>query len=165
MTIGLLTLHLVSITVVGITVFYGIHIPEGGGAFGHHFLYALGAAMLAVFAHTMTYFYFVGMSGNLKRAVQEHGRGEDWLASSRRLKSKVLPWAFVGMGLLMVTFILGGGAHTRAVPGWIHGGLGYLAFGYSVVALFVEGYYLLRQNSLINAFNRELVGAPEEKTV
>lgn len=163
MTIGLLTLHLIAIAALGVTVFYGIRIPMGGGAFGRHFLYALAAAMLAVFSHTMTYFYFVGMAGNLKRAIQEHGRGQDWLVSSRKLRAKVLPWAFGGMGLVMVTFILGGGAHTRAIPSWIHTGLGYLTLGYSVLALFVEGYYLLRQNSLINAFNRELVGAPKEE--
>ena len=56
----------------------------------------------------MTYFYFVGMSSNLKRAVEEHGRGKDRLAESRRIKAKVMPWAFGGMFLLMVTFILGG---------------------------------------------------------
>ena len=152
-------MHLLSIGAIAITVFYGIHIPEGGGAFGRHFMFALVAAMLAVFTHTMTYFYFVGMGSNLKRAVQEHGRGEDRLVRSRRLKSKVLPWAFGGMLLLMVTFILGGGAHTRAIPSWIHGGLGYLALIYSGLALLVEGYYLLQQNSLVNAFQRELVGA------
>jgi len=115
--------------------------------------------MLAVFTHTMTYFYFVGMGSNLKRAVQEHGRGQDRLAESKRIKAKVLPWAFAGMGLLMVTFILGGGAHTMAIPAWLHGGLGYIAFIYSGVALLVEGYYLLRQNTLVNAFQRELLGA------
>ncbi len=46
MTIALLTLHLVSIVTIAMTVFYGIHIPEGGGAFGHHFMYALAAASL-----------------------------------------------------------------------------------------------------------------------
>jgi Na+/H+ antiporter NhaC len=161
MTIGLLTLHVLSIAAIGITVFYGIHIPDGGGAFGRHFLYALAAACLAVFTHTMTYFYFVGMGSNLKRAVEEHGRGKDRLAESRKIKAKVLPWAFLGMGILMVTFILGGGAHTRAIPSWIHGGLGYFALGYSVVALLVEGYYLLQQNGLVNAFQRELLGARE----
>lgn len=109
----------------------------------------------------MTYFYFVGMGSNLKRAVEEHGRGKDRLAESRKIKAKVLPWAFLGMGILMVTFILGGGAHTRAIPSWIHGGLGYFALGYSVVALLVEGYYLLQQNGLVNAFQRELLGARE----
>jgi hypothetical protein len=157
MTIGLLTLHLLSIVAVGITVFYGIRIPHGGGAFGHHFLYALGAASLAVFTHTMTYFYFVGMGANLKRAVEEHGRGQDRLAESRRIKRRVFPWAFFGMGLLMATFILGGGAHTRVIPGWIHGGLGYLALAYTVVAFFVEGFYLLQQNGVVNEFQRELV--------
>lgn len=163
MTIGLLTLHLLSIGAIGVTVFYGIHIPDGGGAFGKHFIYALGAAMLAVFTHTMTYFYFVGMSGNLKRAVKEHGRGEDSLKASRRIKSKVLPWTFGGMGLLMVTFILGGGAHTQAIPSWMHTSLGYISFAYSFVALFVEGYYLLQQNSLVNAFQRELLGVREKR--
>lgn len=158
MTIGLLTLHILSIVTIGITVFYGIYIPEGGGAFGRHFMYALAASMLSVFSHTMTYFYFVGMGSNLKKAVQEHGRGKDRLVSSRRIKAKVLPWAFGGMVLLMATFILGGGAHTRAIPSWIHGGLGYLALVYSGVAFLVEGYYLLQQNSLINAFHRELTG-------
>jgi hypothetical protein len=156
MTVGLLTLHLLSITGISITVFYGIHIPEGGGAFGHHFLYALGAACLAVFTHTMTYFYFVGMGSNLKRAVQEHGRGEDRLTESRHIKSRVMPWAFGGMFLLMATFILGGAAHTRVIPGWIHGTLGYTALIFSIVAFFVEGYYLLQQNSLVNAFQKEL---------
>ncbi len=157
MTIALLTLHLISIGILAVTVFYGIHIPDGGGAFGRHFMLALISALLAVFTHTMTYFYFVGMSGNLKRAVQEHGRGEERLLESRRIKSKVLPWAFGGMFLLMVAFIMGGAAHTRAVPGWIHGGLGYLALAYSLVALLVEGYYLLKQNTVVNAFQRELV--------
>ncbi len=161
MTIGLLTLHLLSIVAVGITVFYGIHIPDGGGAFGHHFLYALGAASLAVFTHTMTYFYFVGMGANLKRAVQEYGRGQDRLVESRRIKGRVFPWAFGGMGLLMATFILGGGAHTRVIPGWIHGGLGYLALAYTIVAFLVEGFYLLQQNGVVNDFNRELVSAEE----
>ena len=162
MTIGLLTLHFLSIGTIAVTVFYGINIPSGGGAFGRHFLFSLGAAMLAVFTHTMTYFYFVGMGSNLKKAVQEHGRGEDRLRESRRIKAKVLPWAFAGMGLLMITFILGGGAHTRAIPSWIHGGLGYLSFGYSVVAMLVEGYYLLQQNTVVNAFQRELLGVKEE---
>lgn len=163
MTIGLLTLHFISIAAIGYTVFYGIYIPEGGGAFMRHFMGALIAAMLAVFTHTMTYFYFVGMGSNLKRAVKEHGRGAERLAASRAIKAKVLPWAFGGMGLLMVTFILGGGAHTMAIPAWIHGGLGYTAFVYSGVALLVEGYYLLQQNTLVNAFQRELLGAKQHQ--
>lgn len=162
MTIGLLTMHFLSIAAIGITVFYGIKIPEGGGAFGRHFMIALVAAMLAVFTHTMTYFYFAGMSGNIKRAVEEHGRGKERLLESRRIKAKVLPWAFGGMGLLMVTFVLGGAAHTRAIPSWIHGGLGYFALIYSGLALLVEGYYLLQQNAIANAYQRELQGAKPE---
>ena len=163
MTIGLLTLHVLSILSIAITVFYGILIPQGGGAFGRHFMIALIAAMLAVFTHTMTYFYFVGMTSNLKKTIQERGRGEEHLKAARRVKAKVLPWAFGGMGLLMVTFILGGGAHTRAIPSWIHSALGYSALGYSLVAFLAEGYYMLQLNQSVNAYQRELLGAPPEE--
>jgi hypothetical protein len=162
MTIGLLTMHFLSLAAISITVFYGIRIPEGGGAFGRHFIIALIAAMLAVFTHTMTYFYFAGMSGNIKRAVEEHSKGKERLLESRRIKAKVLPWAFGGMGLLMTTFVLGGAAHTQALPSWVHGGLGYFALIYSGVALLVEGYYLLQQNAVANAFQRELLGAKKK---
>jgi len=162
MTVALLTLNLMSVVAISITVYYGIKIPEGGGAFGRHFMIALAAAMLSVFTHTMTYFYFAGMSGNIKRAVEEHGKGKERLAESRRIKAKVMPWAFGGMGLLMATFVLGGAAHTRALPSWIHGGLGYLALIYSGLALLVEANYLLQQNALANAFHRELAGAKND---
>lgn len=162
MTVALLTMNLLSLVAISITVFYGIKIPEGGGAFGRHFMVALAAAMLSVFTHTMTYFYFAGMSGNIKRAVEEHGKGKDRLLESRRIKAKVMPWAFGGMGLLMATFVLGGAAHTQALPSWVHGGLGYLALIYSGLALLVEAFYLLQQNALANAFQRELAGAKND---
>ncbi len=129
-----------------------------------HFMGALIASMLAVFTHTMTYFYFVGMSANLKRAVKEHGRGKEKLAESKVIKAKVLPWAFGGMGLLMITFILGGAAHTMVIPGWVHGGLGYIALTYSGVSMLIEGFYLLQQNSLVNEYQRELLGVKKQKS-
>ena len=39
--------------------------------------------------------------------------------------------------------------------------LGYLSLLYSLAALVAEGYYLLQQNSLVNAFQRELLGVRE----
>ena len=157
MTLALLTLNLLSIIAIGMTVYYGIHIPAGSGAFGKHFIWALIAATAAVFTHTMTYFYFVGMGSNLRKAIEEHGKGKDYLLESRRLKSKVLPWAFLGMLILMATFILGGGAHTKAIPSWLHNGLGYTSLGASAWILFIEAYYMLRQNSLVNAYQRGLM--------
>lgn len=160
MTLGLLTLHVITIAAISASVVYGHHIPEGGGALGRHLYTGLIAVMLGVFTHTMTYFYFVGMGSSIRRAVEEHGRGKEQLQAARRLKAKVFPWAAVGMVVVMAAFIMGGGAHTRAVPAWIHNGLGYLTLAYSFLALFVEGRYLLQQNRLVNAFQKELVGIP-----
>ena len=164
MTLGLLTLHFIFVAVTGLSVFYGVLISEGGGAFGHHITLALASTLLGVFTHTMTYFYFVGMGSNLKRTVEEHNQGHEHLAASKKLKVKVFPWAFGGMALLMTTFVLGGGAHTNAFPSIIHKIPGYLVLAYSCIALFAEGYYLLKQNTLVNLFQMELSNSKERLT-
>lgn len=157
MALGLITLNLFSLLTLAATIFYGIRIPQGGGAMGRHLSIALVAVLICVFVHIMTYFYFVGMGANIRRAVEEYDFGIDALRQNKRLKQRVMPWAFGATALLMITFILGGGAHTRTLPSWTHTSLGYLALLVSLAALLVEGYFLLSQNSMVNTFQKALV--------
>ena len=160
MTVALLTLNVISLIAIAVTVFYGIMIPEGGGALGRHLTIGLFAILLAVFTHTMTFFYFIGIASSIRRAVEETGVGGEHLKQVRRLRSQVFPWAGGAMLILMTTFVLGGAAHTRALPGWIHGSLGYIALGTSVVALLVEAHYLMAQNRVVNDVDQKLRAAP-----
>jgi hypothetical protein len=156
MTVALLTLNVISLVAIGVTVFYGILIPQGGGALGHHLILGLVTVLLAVFTHTMTFFYFIGIASSIRRAVEETGIGAKHLKQVRQLRSRVFPWAGGAMLLLMTTFVLGGAAHTRALPGWVHGSLGYLVLAFSAVALFVEASYLMQQNRVVNEIDQEL---------
>jgi hypothetical protein len=164
MTVALLTLNAISLVAIAVTVFYGIMIPEGGGALGRHLTLGLLAVLLAVFAHTMTFFYFIGIASSIRRAVEETGIGAEQLKQVRRLRSQVFPWAGGAMLILMTTFVLGGAAHTRALPSWVHGSLGYLALGTSFVALLVEASYLMQQNRVVNEVDRELRARPPAQT-
>jgi hypothetical protein len=162
MALALLTLNLLSLLALGATAYWGHVIPQGGGALGRHLTLALIATLLALFTQTMTFFYFIGIGSSIRKSVQATGLGAELLRQSRWLKAQVFPWAAGAMGLLMIAFILGGAAHTRVLPGWVHGGLGYLAVAVSVAAFFLEARLLLRQNLLLNEFNRkEAVAAPE----
>jgi hypothetical protein len=163
MTVALLTLNVISLVAIAVTVFYGIMIPEGGGALGRHLSIGLLAILLAVFTHTMTFFYFIGIASSIRRAVEETGIGAAYLKQVRRLRSQVFPWAGGAMLILMTTFVLGGAAHTRALPGWVHGSFGYVALGTSFVALLVEAHYLMRQNRVVNEIDRELRARPPEE--
>ncbi|MFQ5790829.1 MAG: hypothetical protein ACE5JI_10175 [Acidobacteriota bacterium] len=156
MTIALLTLNVLTLAAISVTVFYGTLIPHGGGALGEHLSWGLLTVLLGVFTHTMTFFYFIGVGSSIRRAVEEFGVGAEYWRTSQGLKGRVFAWAGAGMLLLMVTFVLGGGAHTRAFPGWVHSVPGYLALVFSVVALGVEAHYLFRQNRTVNDFNRLL---------
>lgn len=163
MTIALLTLNVISLVAIVVTIFYGIMIPQGGGALGRHLTLGLLAILLAVFAHTMTFFYFIGVASSIRRAVEETGIGAEHLKQVRHLRSRVFPWAGGAMLVLMATFVLGGAAHTRALPSWVHGTLGYLALGTSLVALLVEAAYLLQQNRVVNEVDQALrTRAPEQ---
>lgn len=160
MTVALLTLNAISLATIAATVFYGNIIPQGGGALGRHLTLGLIAILLALFAHTMTFFYFIGVSTSIRKAVQDAGVGAEQLKQVRRLRSQVFPWAGGAMLTLMIAFILGGGAHTMALPAWIHGGFGYLAFISGLVAFIVEALYLMRQNRAVHDLEQELQSKP-----
>ncbi len=157
MALALLTFHLAGLAVFAWTCFAPF---IGEGIAGHIWL-GLAAVMLVVFAHTMSYLYLVAMTSVMRKALAgESGprvfvndpRGDELLARSRRLKASVSKWALGGMGLPMVAFILGGGAHTRAFPPVIHAAIAYAVLAFLVAAALFVGLGLLRQNRLVEAF-------------
>lgn len=168
MVLGLLTVHFAGLLVFAYTCF-GV----GGGTLAYHMAAGLIAAMLVVFAHTMSYFYLVAMTSMMRKALAgESGpaalvddpRGPELLGRSRRLKAGAAAWAMGGMILPMVAFILGGGAHTRAFPAVIHAAAGYLVFAFLILATVMVGLALLRQNRLVEAFQAAATCPAETNT-
>jgi hypothetical protein len=54
------------------------------------------------------------------------------------LKSRLFPWLTFTPLVTMAAFIIGGGAHTRVLPAWVHGGLAILALAMNLVTTIVS---------------------------
>jgi len=126
-------LYLASVALMGWMVHQGYRAaadPLGAAA---HIRFALFGLVVILFTHTMTMFYFVGTGSRIKKVVQEHGLRPDLYRRTLAFKSRLFPWLTFTPLLTMAAFIVGGAAHTRIWPSWIHGGLALVSLGMNVV--------------------------------
>ncbi len=93
-----------------------------------HVLLALFAAIMLLFGHSMTMFYFIGTGIRMKELVAEHGVTEDLISPTVRFKARVFPFATMAMLVTMVAFIIGGGVDTGRHPSWVHLVVALMAF-------------------------------------
>ena len=100
---------------------------------GTHIRFALFGIVVALFTQTMTLFYFVGTGSRIKKVVRAHGLDPGLVGRTVRFKARLFPWLTFTPLATMAAFIIGGGAHTRVVPAWVHGGLALLALGMNLV--------------------------------
>ena len=66
----------------------------------------------------------------------------------------------LAMGLVMATFILGGGVATGTVPTWVHHVLFYLAVASQAYALRIEWRVLTENERLMGDVDRRLAAVP-----
>jgi hypothetical protein len=109
-------LLMVGTVVMGYAAAYGYldlarHIPCG-------FFFAL----ISVFAHTMTLFYFAGLGASMREAVGSRGDLRPRLAEAARLRKGLALPLGLAVATVMAAVILGGGSHTRRLPVWVHHG-------------------------------------------
>jgi len=133
----------------------------------------LGGVFLATFVcvlHVMVMFHFVGSGKELKEAAEVLGGDAEIFRRVRRFKAQSFPYATFAPLVTGAAVILGGGAHTGAVPGWAHWGLGAAALALNLVSFPVE-YRALKANlELLAEVDRRLkeevspaaLGAPEK---
>ncbi len=100
-----------------------------------HVTLALFGAVMMLFGHSMTIFYFVGTGVRMKELVAEHGITEDLVTPTKRFKMKVFPFATMAMLITMITFIIGGGVDTGTVPSWVHLALATVALILNFMAM------------------------------
>jgi hypothetical protein len=123
---------------------------------GRHIRFALFGIVVILFTHTMTLFYFVGTGSRIKKVVRQHGLPPDLFRRTLRFKSRLFPWLTFTPLVTMATFIIGGGAHTRVVPGWIHGAMALLALGMNLVTGIVALYCIAENVALIDEIDEAL---------
>jgi 4-hydroxybenzoate polyprenyltransferase len=124
-----------------------------------HVLIALASSLLLLFSHCWIMFYLIGTGKAIKEAVRDHGLDPAFAEETKRFKNASYPWLMLAMGLVMATFILGGGVATEDVPSWVHHALFYLAVLVQVYTLWIEQRVLADNERLMADVDRLLAAA------
>jgi hypothetical protein len=137
------TLGLLATTVLG-------HVTEPGPAFVRsHFMLALGSTFLLVMGHSFIMFFLIATGVELKGMASQGGWGDSFRRRIVTMKSRAFPAMTLALLMAIGNFILGGAAHTRAIPGWAHGAMAWLTLAVSGLALVREYQVLAANNRLI----------------
>jgi hypothetical protein len=123
---------------------------------GGHIRFALFGIVVILFTHTMTLFYFVGTGSRIKKVVREYRLPADFFQRTLRFKSRLFPWLTFTPLVTMVAFIIGGGAHTRFLPGWVHGTLALAALAMNIVTGIVALQCIAENVTLIDEIDEAL---------
>jgi hypothetical protein len=126
-------LFLASLVLLGLVTYQGYRISGGGTDATTHIRVALFAIVVVLFTQTMTLFYFVGTGARIKKVARRYALDPMLPERTKRFKARLFPWLTFTPLVTMVAFIIGGGAHTRVIPGWVHGGLALVALGMNLV--------------------------------
>jgi hypothetical protein len=148
MAIGLLTLALVGSVALLATIVLGYG-TAAAGAVRVHFLAALGATTILVMAHSFIMFFLIATGVEMKELEKQRGWGDSFRRRTVGMKARVFPPMTLALLLVIVNFILGAAAHTRAIPGWLHGLVAWATLAACLAALWREYQALAENNRLI----------------
>jgi hypothetical protein len=149
MAIALLTLSAVGTLTLLLSIFMGYQASAGAATVGRHFLMALGSTTILVMAHSFIMFFLIATGVEMKEMEKERGTGDSFRRRTVALKSKVFPVATMALLLVILNFILGAAAHTRAMPMWVHHVLAWVTFATCALTLWREYLVLGENNRLI----------------
>ena len=147
MTGVLITFNLASFVAL-MYVFYqgfsaGVSIPMK-----NHIIMALIATGLSVFSHAMTMMYFAALGRMIRQAVEKADLNPEAVRQTKKYRGIVFRVATLAMLLVMAQTILGGGAHTKVFPAWVHEVQGILTLMVSAIAVYLETRYLILNHLL-----------------
>ena len=148
LTVGAMaTLGLIATAVLGYAV-------TDVGSAGLHVLIALATSLLLLFSHCWIMFYLIGTGKAIKEAVADGGLSQELVEETKEFKNRSYPWLMAAMGLVMATFILGGGVDTGAIPGLVHQAMFLVTLGVQLKTLWIEHLVLLDNAALIARVRR-----------
>jgi hypothetical protein len=149
MGIALLTLAAVgTLSLLATTLLAYVGAP-GSAWMRHHFLMGLTSTFLLVMAHSFVMFFLIATGVELKEMEKSAGWGDSFRRRTVALKSQVFPLMTSALLLVIVNFMMGAAAHTRAVPRWVHAAVAWGTLAVCGAALWREYRVIGDNNRLI----------------
>jgi hypothetical protein len=121
----------------------------------NHIVMALLATGLSVFSHSMTMMYFAALGRMIRQAVEKGNLNPDAVQKTKKYRSLIFRVGSIAMLVVMAQTILGGGAHTRVFPLWVHAAQGIFTLLVSIFAVYIEVRYLILNHLLGHDVARE----------
>jgi hypothetical protein len=148
MAIGLLTLAALGTLGLAAAVLFGYRVPAV--PLKTHFMAALLSTTLLVMAHSFIMFFLIATGVEMKELEKARSGGDSFRRRTIALKSRIFPLLTGALLLVIVNFILGAAAHTRALPAWVHEGTAWVTLVTCVLAL-ARSYRVLGDNNRLIA--------------
>ena len=136
-------------------VFLGGYQVEPGFNIRTHIISALAVTAFCVFAHSLTMMYMAAVGRMIRQAVEQGNLSFQYVLDSKAHRNKVFRSATIAIVMVMSQTILGGAAHTRMFPVWIHSVLGILTVLVNLYAVYIESRYLILNHMLGHRAARE----------
>jgi len=138
--------------------------PLAGHLVTRHVGYAIPTVLLSLFSQSMVIFYFIGTGKLVKEEIASYPEAERRvvLAALRRFKARTSPPATFSLLSAIAVFVLGGAAHTSALPAWTHLAAALAAVACHAWALVAERQIFTENHVVMNdprAYARRLVSA------
>jgi len=149
MALALLALAAVGTVALGAVTVLGYRLALDPSLIRFHFMAALVATTILVMAHSFIMFFLIATGVELKEIERSLGGGDSLRRRIVAMKQQAFPVMTMALLLVMANFILGGAAHTRAIPYFVHGLMGVATFMVCTVALYREYRVLGDNNRLI----------------
>ena len=149
MAIALLTLVLLGTLSLLATTVLGYLGPPGAAWMRQHFLWSLGSTFLLVMGHSFVMFFLLATGVEMKDMEKARGWGDSFRKRTVAMKARVFPVMTSALLLVVVNFMMGAAAHTRAVPRMVHVALAWVTILTCVLALYREYRALGDNNRLI----------------
>ncbi|HXI02173.1 MAG TPA: hypothetical protein VNI57_03255 [Candidatus Saccharimonadales bacterium] len=151
---GLQTLQVLSVVCVAAVVVAGYLAAQHMMGMARHIAVGFLAALFVAFTHSMTLFYLIGSSGNVREAIRPYG-WKEYLPRMARFHRVLSPWLTFAILAAIAAVITGGGAHTKVWPAWLHQVTALATLAINGIAAW-KGIAVIRENV---ALQRELDAA------
>lgn len=147
MTGILITFAFAALALLG-WVFYGGYQIGVNVAMSSHILMALLATGLTVFSHSMIMMYLTATGRMIREAVEQGGLDAKYVAETKGYRNRIYRFATLAMLIVMAHTILGGGAHTKVFPVYIHHMSAIFTLLFSAYTTALEVQLLIRNHLL-----------------
>ena len=155
MAAALLTAVFASLVGLATAIYLGLTWTSTG-LLSQHITVGIFSTMIALLAHSMMMFYFLGKGKAVREAAAEGGLSREYERRIALARKPVFSIATLAMVLTIVTALAGASVDTGVLPAGVHGVLAYSCVALNLGALRVEIKALTESGRVVEEVNQLL---------